>query len=154
MPKDYTGQSFVTPYRNDTYPFIDPQKVDLSGKYVFISGASKGIGRALAVSYAKAGAAGVALGARSDLSSIEKEVSEAAKNAGRKEPKVVTIALDVADLASAEAAAKATEAAFGRLDILINNAGYLAPFLPMADGDPDEWWKTWEVNVRGKKDFD
>ena len=153
MSKDYSGQSFVTPSRSDTYPFIDPKKLNLSGRYVFISGASKGIGKALAISYAEAGAAGIALGARSGLSSLKEEVLEAAKNAKRKEPSVVTMSLDVTDLASTEAAAKATESAFGRLDILINNAGYLAPFTPMVKTDPNEWWKTWEVNVRGRKSY-
>ena len=153
MSKDFSGQSFVTPSRSDTYPFIDPKKLDLSGKYVFISGASKGIGKALAIAYAEAGAAGIALGARSDLSSLKGDMVEAAKNAKRKEPKVVTMTLDVTDIASTEAAANATELAFGRLDILINNAGYLAPFTPMVNTDPNEWWKTWEVNVRGRKSF-
>jgi len=32
---------------------------------------------------------------------------------------------------------------------LINNAGYLEEFIPIIDSDPSEWWKTWEVNVRG-----
>ena len=149
MSKDYSGQSFVPTPRHDTYPFISPAKFDLSGKYVFISGASRGIGRAVAISYAKAGVSGIAIGARSDLSSLEKELLEAAKNANRKEPKVARISLDVIDRTSVEAAAKATESAFGRLDILINNAGYAAQWIPIAERDPDEWWKTWEVNIKG-----
>jgi NAD(P)-dependent dehydrogenase (short-subunit alcohol dehydrogenase family) len=46
-------------------------------------------------------------------------------------------------------AAAETEKAFGRLDILINNAGYLESALPIADSEPDEYWKTWEINYRG-----
>ncbi|RYP41862.1 hypothetical protein DL767_000691 [Monosporascus sp. MG133] len=38
---------------------------------------------------------------------------------------------------------------WGLVDILINSAGYLAPFEPLGVSDMDEWWRTWEVNVRG-----
>ena len=151
MSKDYSGQTFVQPNHHDTYPFIDPRKQDLSGKYVFVSGASKGIGRALGIAYAQAGVAGIALGARSDLATVQDEVLQAAKDAGRTEPKVLSLSLDVVDLASVEAAAKATESAFGKLDILINNAGYLASFERITEGDPVEWWKTWEVNIKGRR---
>lgn len=151
MAKDNFGASLMSQQHNDTYPLIDPTNADLSGKYVFISGVSKGIGKALAISYAQAGAAGIALGARSDLSSLENEVLDAAKKANRKEPKILKLWLDVTALDSTQAAAKATECAFGKLDILINNAGYLASWAKMTEADPDEWWKTWEVNVKGKQ---
>ena len=39
--------------------------------------------------------------------------------------------------------------AFDHVDIVINNAGVLERFRPIADSDPDEWWRTWEVNVKG-----
>lgn len=48
-----------------------------------------------------------------------------------------------------EAAAKQVKEAFGGLDILMNNAGYLETFKPVADSDPEEWWKTYEINVKG-----
>ncbi|KZT42323.1 NAD(P)-binding protein [Sistotremastrum suecicum HHB10207 ss-3] len=38
---------------------------------------------------------------------------------------------------------------FGRLDIVINNAGYMSSWAPIADHDPQTWWKTYEVNIRG-----
>ena len=44
---------------------------------------------------------------------------------------------------------RAIRATFPRLDILVNNAGYLEKFVPIEDSDPDEWWKTWTVNIRG-----
>ena len=147
---NYSAQDFVKDLRHDTYPFVDPKKLNLSGKYVFITGASKGIGRALAIAYAQAGAAGIAIGARSDLTSLEKEVDQAASATGRQAPKVIKMSLDVTDLASAEAAAKATESAFGKLDVLVNNAGYLATWAKTAEGDPSEWWRTWEVNIKGR----
>jgi NAD(P)-dependent dehydrogenase (short-subunit alcohol dehydrogenase family) len=121
----------------------------LSGKYVFITGASKGLGRTTALSFAKAGAEGIALGARSDFSNLEAEVQSAAKSAGKKAPKVLKLKLDVLDKASVADAARSTEKEFGRLDILINNAGYLSEFVPLLETDPEEWWMNWDVNIRG-----
>lgn len=117
----------------------------MSSKYVFISGASKGVGRATALAYAKAGAAGIGIGARSDLSSLKDEIQDAAKKAGKSAPEVVSVKLDVEDRASVEAAAKEIATGLERLDILVNNAGYLEKAVPIIDSDPDEWWKTWEV---------
>ena len=61
-----------------------------------------------------------------------------------------TYALDVTSASSIEeTAAQVAKDLGGRLDTLINNAGYLETFTPIADSDPDEWWKTWTVNLRG-----
>ena len=58
--------------------------------------------------------------------------------------------MDVTDRAAIEKAAEQAEKDLdGRLDILINNAGYLETFTPVAESDPDEYWKTWTVNMRG-----
>jgi NAD(P)-dependent dehydrogenase (short-subunit alcohol dehydrogenase family) len=141
---------FTSTARHDTYPYINPKNANLSGKHVFITGASKGVGKATAISYAKAGASGIALGARSDLSPIVHEVLEAANSAGHPEPQILTLSLDVTSRESVDAAAKSVSEAFsGRLDILINNAGYLSGFSGIPDTNPDEWWKDWEVNVKG-----
>ena len=76
---------------------------------------------------------------------MEREIEDAAKKTGKKAPKVLSVKLDVEDRASVEKGAKDVEAGFGRLDILINNAGYLEKATPIADSDPDEWWKTWTI---------
>ena len=47
------------------------------------------------------------------------------------------------------AAVKRVEETFGRVDILVNDAGYLGRFGPIVDSDPDDWWKVWNVNMRG-----
>lgn len=97
------------------------------------------------MAYAKAGAAGIGLGARSDISAVEKEVEKAAAEAGKKVPSILKIKLDVSSRQSVEEAAKKVQETFGSLDVLVNNAGYLEKFIPMVDSDPDEWWKTWET---------
>ncbi|KAK6379909.1 hypothetical protein LTS17_005983 [Exophiala oligosperma] len=142
------GINFVATSHHDTYPAIDPSQADLSGKNVLITGASKGIGRATALSFAKAGASGIVLLARSDLSSLEKELLEKAKAAGRTPPKVLCLTVDATDRAQVEKAAKEVESRFGSIDILINNAGYLEKSQLMGDSDPDEWWYVYEINVK------
>ena len=87
---------------------------------MFISGASKGIGRATAIAFAAAGASHIALGARSELTSLVEEMQRVAKEHGRKEPQVLSLVLDVTDAQSVEATGKEVENAFGRLDILIS----------------------------------
>ena len=114
-----------------------------------ISGASKGIGRAITLSFARGGASHIAIGARSDLSTLVQDIKTAAQEAKRKEPQVLAIPLNVADQTSVENCAKAIEREFPKLDIIINNAGVLSGARPIADSDPELWWQNWEVNVRG-----
>ena len=134
---------------NDTYEAIDSSKANLRGKNVFICGASKGIGTAITLSFAKAGASCIAIGARSDQSTLEKDIKNAAVAAKKVAPKVLQIKLDVTDQKSVERAAADIEKEFGRLDILIHNAGVLGNPAPIGESDPENWWKTWDVNLRG-----
>ena len=73
----------------------------------------------------------------------------AAQNAGHQPPQVLTITLDIQNRGSIEAAATEIDRAFGKLDIVVNNAGYLEKWLPIGETDPDDWWRTWDVNIRG-----
>ncbi|KAL8737901.1 MAG: hypothetical protein Q9181_001238 [Wetmoreana brouardii] len=82
-PADY----LTVPVYNDTYPTIDPTKVDPKGKPVLIVGASRGIGRAIAISFAKAGASYIAIGAQSDQTHVIQDIVAAAESAGRGIPR-------------------------------------------------------------------
>ncbi|KAH6645321.1 NAD-P-binding protein [Truncatella angustata] len=144
-----SGLRFTQEIHNDTYPAIDPSPSDCRGKAVYITGASKGIGLALALAYATAGASQIGLGARSLSATIQDEVIDAAKKAGHTAPQVLKNKLDVTDSNSVAEAARLAEKEFGRLDILVNNAGYLEEFAPLCDGDEKEYWRTWEINIRG-----
>ena len=144
-----TVASYVSA-RNDTYPFIDPTKADLTGKSVFITGASKGIGKATAIRFAMAGCSKILLSARSDMADVEGAVKDAAEKANRPQPLVHSMKVDITSEESVRVASEtAAEILGGSLDILINNAGYLEEWKPIAESDPGEWWWTWEVNIKG-----
>ncbi|KAI0105512.1 hypothetical protein GGR51DRAFT_560358 [Nemania sp. FL0031] len=142
--------SKFTKSHRDTYPFISLDKTDLSGKSIFVAGASKGIGRETALSLAKAGCSKIAIGARSDISSLAEEMSEAAIEAGKSAPKILPFKLDVTSEESVQAAAdKIGEEFGGALDVLVCNAGNLGEWVPLGDSDPADWWQNYEVNVKG-----
>src|SRR5882757_9017590 len=90
---------------------------ELAGRIALVTGASQGIGRACALALAKAGAT-VALAARNQakLAEVQAEIEAAGGTAA-------AFALDVADEASIKAGAKAVIERFGKVEILVNNAG-------------------------------
>ncbi|TKX25317.1 short-chain dehydrogenase-like protein 3 [Elsinoe australis] len=140
---------FTPTFHNDTYPYISPTQHNLSGLSVLITGASRGIGAAIAHSYAAAGASHIAIAARKPPTDIATDLAATAKAASKDPPQVLSLAIDVTSQSSIDASVKEVSAAFGRLDILINNAGYLENFIPVAESNPDEWWKTMDINLRG-----
>jgi len=135
---------------HDIYPFINPNQYFSSqafkNKAVLITGASRGIGQEIALFYAKAGASLV-------LVSRKQETLDDTKTAILKEvpgAEVVTFPADVKDPVKAEEAVKVAISRFGRLDVVIANAAVLSAFdKPLAAKDANEWWNTFEVNVRG-----
>jgi len=90
----------------------------LSGKVALVTGASSGIGRAIALAYAAAGA-DVALSYRGNRRGAE-ETAERARAAGRR---VETLQADIAEGRDVDALADAVRQAFGRVDVWVNNAG-------------------------------
>jgi NADP-dependent 3-hydroxy acid dehydrogenase YdfG len=116
------------------------KKMQMDGKTVLITGASRGIGAAAARAFAEAGA-NVALVARS--------TDEIAQLAGEIGEKAIAIPCDVSRYAEVANAVAATAKAFGGLDVLINNAGVVEPIGNLQDTDPDAWSRTIDINVKG-----
>lgn len=146
--------AFTPTLHHDTYPSIQPiPSQPPTNLRILITGSSKGIGRATAISLAQAGASHIAIHGRntSDLDETESLIHSAATTFSRTRPTVLKLIADITSLSSVTAMRDEVAKAFNsRLDVLINNAGYLENWdRPFTEADPDEWWKTWEVNVRG-----
>jgi len=116
----------------------------LAGKVAFITGAAQGIGRATAVRFAQEGAR-LAM-ADIDMAGME-ETAQAARG-GPSEP--MTIRTDVTDPDSVRDAIARTEAQFGRLDVLHNNAGgSTAQDGSVVDASLDEFWRVIRLDLFG-----
>lgn len=115
----------------------------LAGKIAVVTGAGRGIGRAIALAFAKAGA-DVAICARS--SNALDEVRVQVEAMGRS---CVSVALDISDPEAVGRFCNDVVAHYSKVDILVNNAGAYQDRGAFADSEPDEWWRTIEVNVRG-----
>lgn len=114
--------------------------VRLDGKVALVTGASKGIGRAIAKEMAESGA-------RVMLSSRKHDqLEQAAKDI---DGDVAVFAAHAGDLDAAEACIDATIERFGTLDILVNNAATNPHYGATLDVDPGKFDKTFEVNLRG-----
>lgn len=115
-------------------------EMSIENKTILITGASKGIGEATARHFVENGA-NVILAARSGDT-----VQSVAAQLG---PRARGIACDVAKYDQVKSAVDLAVESFGRLDILLNNAGLLEPIHRLADFDPADWDKVIDVNVKG-----
>ena len=120
-------------------------QISLEGKVALVTGASKGIGRAIAGSMAEAGA-NVMLSSRKQdqLEIASAEIAESGA-AG----KTSVFAANAGDVASAQACVAATIERFGGLDILVNNAATNPYYGPTLNVDEGRFDKTFQVNLRG-----
>ena len=116
------------------------ENINLVGKTVLITGASRGIGQAAAFAFADAGA-NVALAARG--------INEIAEIAGQIGEKALAVPCDVSRYSDIASAVSATAQTFGGLDVLINNAGVIDPIGHLQDTDPEAWSHTIDVNLKG-----
>ena len=115
----------------------------LDGKVALITGASQGLGKALALAYAEAGAK-IIVNSRNEGSI--KPVAEEAESKGAE---VLSVTADVSDGKDVRRLVDAAVERFGRIDILVNNAGVLGPRVPIEEFPEDEWRKVIDANLTG-----
>ncbi len=115
---------------------------NIADKVVVVTGASSGIGESTAKLLAREGAK-VVLGARrrDRIDSVVKEISAA-------EGKAIGFAVDVTKRAEVEALVQGAVDSFGRVDVMVNNAG-LMPIAPVAALKVEEWDRMIDVNIKG-----
>ena len=113
----------------------------LEDKVTLITGASQGLGRALALAFASEGAR-VAINARSEesIGPVAEEVEDA---------EVLALAADVSKSAEVERMVGETVERFGKIDVLVNNAGLLGPRVRIEEYPEDEWREVIDANLTG-----
>jgi NADP-dependent 3-hydroxy acid dehydrogenase YdfG len=121
---------------------MDTDNANISGKVVVITGASSGLGEATARYLADRGAT-VVLGARraERLQTLVDEIT-------RTGSKATAIVTDVTDAAQVEALVDAAVAQYGRIDVILNNAGVM-PHSPLERRKIDDWNRTIDINIKG-----
>jgi 2-deoxy-D-gluconate 3-dehydrogenase len=114
----------------------------LSGRVAIVTGASRGLGRAMAQALAGAGAdVAVAGRAKPDL----EETAHGIERVGRR---ALVVPTDVTSFVEVETLVERAHEEFGRLDVLVNNAG-LAKVKPLVEWTPDEWRALVDINLLG-----
>lgn len=116
---------------------------DLTGKVAIVTGASRGIGAAIARALAEAGAR-VMLSSRKQ-ESVEAAAAQICANSGD----ALAMAAHTGDAAAVEALVRRTVDLYGGVDILVNNAATNPHFGPLLTAEESHWDKTFDINVKG-----
>ena len=119
-------------------------KFNLDGKVALVTGSARGIGEAIALGLAAAGA-DVAVSDLPERRELAENVQRGIEQMGRRS---VNYTLDVSDLAAIRQTVEQVVSDFGALDILVNNAAAMIP-RPMLDTTEEEWDVTLDVNLKG-----
>ena len=132
-----------------------PTNPPLAGQVAVVTGAGRGIGRAIALTLAELGAHMVLCGrSREALEQTAAAIQNSGghssvKSSGKSSEKSSVIECDVTDLHSVEALAEHVERTFHRIDILVNNAGIGGAAGPLHQLAPDDWEHVLNTNLRG-----
>ena len=119
------------------------ENVDLRGQVALVTGGGSGLGRAFAQGLVEAGASVVVTGRR------EAPLVETVNLIDREGGQSVCFQADVTDAVAMQQVVVEVEQRFGPINLLVNNAAIVTPFGYSWDIDPEDWWRIFEINVRG-----
>ncbi|TNY20197.1 putative oxidoreductase [Rhodotorula diobovata] len=130
---------------HDVYADIDPADAladAAKGLCVLVTGAGRGVGRAEAIAFAQAGAKKVVLTSRSkdELDEVKAAIDALGKG--------TDVVIHTADITDEKSVDELFETA-GEVDALINNAGYLEPCVSIREGNPSDWARSIDINLKG-----
>ena len=118
-----------------------PASGPLAGRIALVTGASRGIGRAVALELVRRGAHVLALArTQGALESLDDEIRKLGGEA-------TLIPCDIKDFAALDRLGAAIHQRWGKLDIFVGNAGILGPLTPISHCDPDKWEQVFAINV-------
>ncbi|KAK3387445.1 hypothetical protein B0H63DRAFT_493701 [Podospora didyma] len=134
--------------RFEPYPEIDPNQAHFStkGNHVVITGGGGGLGSATAEAFAKSGASNISILGRTQGTLTTTKEKVEAQHPGTK---IHTFIANMTDKKSVDEVISAAVKASGLINMLVANAAYLYHVKPFMDIDPDEWFRCFEVNVKG-----
>ena len=115
-------------------------KIDLAGRFAVVTGGAQGFGKAMVERFVQSGA---------KVAIWDRDVAFAEKTAKALGDNVMATACDVGDPASVAAARERTLERFGRIDILINNAGIAGAIAKTWETDVDDWRQVMRINLDG-----
>lgn len=117
--------------------------LDFTGKVAIVTGGGRGIGPAIALGFADAGAdVAVTSRTQAELDKVVKDIEAMGR-------KGLAVAADIGRSADVKNVVKATLDKFGKIDILVNNAGYF-PYSPFLDITEEEWDRVQDTNIKGQ----
>lgn len=138
---------FTKEYHRAPYPSISPTRPELSaaGKTIIITGAAGGIGTAICKAFVDAGAKNlIALDFNQlGLLKLKKQLEDDGSS------KIHPIVLDITNTEAVKRTFDNIESAFGKADVLVNNAGYHSQKQPLFELDIDDWYRNFDINVKG-----
>ena len=123
--------------------------MQMEGMVAIVTGASRGLGRAIAKAYAKEGARVVVTGRPHSPTGLPGTAEQTAHDIQRAGGEALAVPCDVTEEDQVKSMAQQVIDRYGKIDVLVNNAGIMIPSEPFLDIGPDRWDELWAVNVRG-----
>jgi NAD(P)-dependent dehydrogenase (short-subunit alcohol dehydrogenase family) len=159
----YYAYSFTPTTHTSVPPSLSPSNTALPHPFVVVvTGAGKGLGYQIALSYARAGASGIAISSRTmaDLEGLEREIMDVVKEEGMgRGIEVLKTVCDVRSEESVKDLEREVREKWGRADVVIANAGVISQYiardnagdsnLPIGIMEDDDWARVLDTNIMG-----